>query len=100
MSIVSPYQEMLEAKNTTPKRGRPRRYPEMVRTIITKGKVRNMANRSAIAVLKFRYKEEFNGLVREENRLLNQALVDLYNTGEYTSSEDLLEAFYAHIDKR
>lgn len=100
MQTLSPFQEMQQAKAGKPKVGRPRRYPEMVRALITKGKVRNMANRRAGAVLKFKYRDEYNALVREENRALNQHLVDLYNTGEYTSSEELLAAFYESIDQR
>ena len=99
---MTAYQEMKAAKAVTApaKRGRPSKYPELVRALTSKGKVRSAATRRATEVLRFRYKDEYNALMREENAELTSMLLAIYEAGNFETSEDLLEAFKAEIYRR
>jgi len=99
---MTAYQEMKAAKavKTPAKRGRPSKYPELVRELTSKGKVRNQAARRATEVLRFRYKDEYNALQREENAALTGTLMAIYEAGNFETSEELFEAFKAEIYRR
>jgi len=99
---MTAYQEMKAAKAvTTPaKRGRPSKYPEMVRALTSTGKVRNQASRRATEVLRFKHKDEYNALMREENAELTKMLLAIYEAGNFATAEDLLAAFKAEIYRR